>query len=62
MNALWALFVGIALIVGGILVTQVAWNISIAPIFGLPEISFIQAIGILFFALLIRPGSNKVAD
>lgn len=39
----------------GVLVTQVAWNFSISPLFGLPEASFFQSIGLLYFIILLRP-------
>lgn len=42
----------------GILLGQIAWNYSISPVFGLPQIDFLQMVGIMFFIFLVRPTTN----
>lgn len=64
MKTLGSFLLGAAYVLGGILLFQIAWNFSVAPLFSLPQASYPQAIGLMVILWFLKRGisSNSPAN
>jgi len=68
MRQLFEVFIGILTVIGYFLyeslifgiVIWLAWNIAIAPYFGIGQMNYMEAVGILMFFKIFRFDSSKL--